>query len=547
MNEPIRVFESMISGIINSPSNTPTEIISLRANYKTDVLQWLTYELDKSLFLQRAIQIGKIELVQEFLELGADIDFISNDCSPLQIALINNKTKIAMLLLTYGCNLHTRTDNSTELFLVAQHLESTDTNTASIIQKLLQMGVDYNHESNGKIALDLVDTELNPDLTTIFQENQSVTRLPESGYDQIIPTSSEAANQAGFKLMTYYIARINSTFPTKTKTIIDWTVDKEPKTGVKHKGLWVETEGIQSMTAANIAKFRDNHILQKIHQIPAETCIFDATASCGADTFSFLYNFQGMVISNELNLNTFKCLKHNVSLFKSMLDYKLHRFRLGNACDVLEPSSTLERDLFEKIQLMYIDLPWGGSSSSFSDEQQTYRHETAIMLKITNNKNETTNIDNFVMQCFAAQSQLLYVVLKLPLNFDRNIVVKLINAKFMVNCYRIFDEKGGGSQKILRLTMDNFQEKMIFAVITRSSVVQSLTYEKCLFCSSKRSNMPAEGPLLCRSALQEGKFVENTNVPNYPLYHKEYQKRFTTDFWMSISDKIDDLIQFLYL
>lgn len=568
----IIIFESKLLSILGS-RNEEQDIIDLRKLYVTDVLNWLKHEIDRGNFLHAAITKGKKLLVQELIELGANVDHMSTgDSEPLSCldtAIKNNKLDVALLLLKYKCKMHKREKNETELFLVAQHCDHDNPLTKAVIIDLLKCGVNYNEMSTYHKTAEQTISDDDDEMIKLFKSCQNTQQIVSSEYERVIATSDDPGNRAQFKLKNFYIARIEKYFRSKTFVQPDWLVQEtkieeeingqiitrfEPILD-DSSGFWVESEGIQSLTAANIATFRDKFILQNLHKFPADTVIFDATASSGADTFSFLYNFQGPVISNEMHDYIFKMLHHNCAIFKKTMDYKSHRCRLGNAFDFLESVNPTDNNIFDSVQMIYIDLPWGGNFKALvpddvAAEEASYTTEQNLMLQIMDNGQNKHDLDQFILDCFKKRPNLKFAVLKLPKNFDRRLIINLVAGGLKAKCYRIFEEKYNRNKPTLRsLNLSNFDEKMIFAVVEKSQTAEACVIETPLFTSTYRNDLPEYGNSTCRAALERGEAGEQTSLSGYPTYHQNHRDKVSRmsvhkQFWFMLNQKLECLLEF---
>jgi hypothetical protein len=535
-------------------SSEENSIREIRSCLRGDVLLWIKNNIDSLFLLHKAVNLKKNDILKELIELGANIEELHENLSILQAACQKGNTEGALLILKYKPQLRQNADGNTELMLLVLN-QQTETKTSELIKKLLECGTNLN-ESNksGKTAMDIASDAMKP----VLESNQSVSQLAQIGYEQIIKTSSANAEQpltAQYKLKNFYIPRFLETFKPRYKIGINWYVDDQL---TPDSGFWVESEGIQSLTAAHIASFRNEKILTLERKIPANVVILDGTASSGADTLSFLYNFKGTVISCELEDYTCKMLDHNSRLMKKMLylDHTLHRTRLGDVQDfVKDQLSSIDNELFETVQMIYLDLPWGGNFQQFVPELQgkekehSYKSELDIMLKVGN-----TNLDEFVAKCFEKRSNLTHAVLKLPMNFDRKMIQNLWGKNFTVHCYRIFEQRIESKHKRHNsLKAEDFQEKMIFAVVEKSSSANNTQHEIPLFLSrfSHQIHHKNGTPSLITD-FQNGLAAANekTTCPGYPLYRDWWIKRkqilmSASPFWYNLNEKLEFILQFL--
>lgn len=535
-------------------SSEENSIREIRSCLKGDVLLWIKNNIDSLFLLHKAVHLKKNDILKELIELGANIEELYENLSVLQTACQKGNTEGALLILKYKPQLRQNADDNTELMLLVLN-QQTEAKTSELIKKLLECGTNLNQSNtSGKTAMDIASDAMKP----VLELNRNVSQLAQIGYEQIIKTSSEEAKQtltAQYKLKNFYIPRFLETFKPRYNVGINWYVDDKL---TPNSGFWVESEGIQSLTAAHIACFRNEKILTVERKIPANVVILDGTASSGADTLSFLYNFKGTVISCELEDYTCKMLDHNSKLMKKMLylDHTLHRTRLGDVQDfVKDDLSSIDNELFETVQMIYLDLPWGGNFQQFVPESQgkekehSYKSESDIMLKIGD-----TNLDEFVAKCFDKRSNLTHAVLKLPLNFDRRMIQNLWGKNFIVHCYRIFEQKNESkSKRVNFLKAADFQEKMIFAVVERSSVANSTQHEIPLFLSRFSTSINYKnGTASLISDFQSGSQATNekTACPNYPLYRQWWAEKMkslqaASPFWYNLNEKLEFILQFL--
>jgi len=204
----------------------------------------------------------------------------------------------------------------------------------------------------------------------------------------------------------------------------------------------MDEQASYSITAAHIAKKRDREILMGRHGIPQDVCIFDGMACVGGDSLSFMCNFEeSVVISNEYDMNRYNYLFYNMELVRTQLSrYRgAQMSRLGNVLDFWN-GDTDNKKIFEKCNALYLDPEWGGVG---------YQYTKEISLSINDHP-----LDECVLDAFNASKKLHWVILKLPCNYDKNQIMRIIaKLKLFANSYKFVVHN---------------KEKMVFVVLERA-------------------------------------------------------------------------------
>jgi 16S rRNA G966 N2-methylase RsmD len=131
--------------------------------------------------------------------------------------------------------------------------------------------------------------------------------------------------------------------------------------------------------------------MKKYNKIPENITIIDCTACVGGDTITFC-NYFDIVIPIEIDKDRYHHLIHNINMYKLNNAYPI----LGNCIDIIP-------NIKRKIDVVYIDPPWGGS---------LYKTKQNLELKLGDIKIEEIIIDLF------EKINVILVVLKLPKNYN---------------------------------------------------------------------------------------------------------------------------------
>jgi hypothetical protein len=210
---------------------------------------------------------------------------------------------------------------------------------------------------------------------------------------------------------------------------------------------------------------RDEDILLGRHGMPRSLTILDGLACVGGDSLSFMYHFaDGLVISNESDPIRHRFLVHNLDLVRQQLGRRAtQRFRLGSVLDMWENGEggarLADASLFRQCDALYLDPEWGGVG---------YRDAGSSLHMEIGGK----ALDCCVSDAFRASYRLRWVVLKLPCNFDREQICRVLDSD---NSPRMDPSavtglssvrSGGFAVRSYRILLQG-KEKMAFVVIER--------------------------------------------------------------------------------
>jgi len=129
--------------------------------------------------------------------------------------------------------------------------------------------------------------------------------------------------------------------------------------------------------------------------------ILDTTAGIGGNTLSFA-NFFDKVIGVEFNKKRFNLLKNNIE------NYTFTNIDIYNN-DFIKLFDTL----VEKIDVVFIDPPWGGPG---------YKYDNNLIIKISDI--ELSDICHIISNYSYNNNKIKLIVFKLPYNFD---ILEIIN------------------------------------------------------------------------------------------------------------------------
>ena len=192
--------------------------------------------------------------------------------------------------------------------------------------------------------------------------------------------------------------------------------------GLNLEGFHMDEQATFSVTVASIAKLRDQEILMGRHRMPQNLKILDGMACVGGDSLSFMYHFMGgQVISNEFDPLRHQFLLRNMDLVRSELGRRsaAQRSRLGSVLDMwaVDEGGSQKADLllFRSCDVLYLDPEWGGLG---------YREAgSSLHMQIGG-----IPLDVCVLDALHASHRLHWVVLKLPCNFDREHISRIIDS-----------------------------------------------------------------------------------------------------------------------
>lgn len=353
-----------------------------------DVRCWLksgglnTYDGNVSL-LHYSADTGRDRMLRELLELRADPNAQRRDHNretPLHLAVVNRHQACVELLLQHGAKPSSKdSTGSTPLHMVARLVE--DEQTFAIAGLLLQHGADVaTKDAKERNAIDVASEK---------KKTRTMRRI-QSFHGTAI--SYEPLPLDG--KVKYYVDEWKRVFQL---SLPSFHMDKQ---------------ATYSVTAAAIARYRDLEILQKTHHIPSDATILDGMACVGGDTISFMRHFSsGTVISNEYDHARFAFLRHNVAHVESQLqqnkqDFAHQRCRFGSVLDLWNAGAdAADSELFQSCDMLYLDPEWGGMN---------YSQTSDLSLSIG-----TVPLDQCLRAAIESPARPRWIVLKLPMNFDR--------------------------------------------------------------------------------------------------------------------------------
>jgi len=152
--------------------------------------------------------------------------------------------------------------------------------------------------------------------------------------------------------------------------------------------LMINTEGVYSITPYKCANTMSQIIFNLFKT--EDITIVDSTSNVGGNTISFSKKFNN-VISIEKDVNTFLMLKNNIRIYE--LDKKVKLYN-GDCLKIIP-------NLSEKIDVIFIDPPWGGKS---------YKKLKSLYLSLSD-----INIVDVVktLSCYSKK-----IAIKIPFNFN---------------------------------------------------------------------------------------------------------------------------------
>jgi len=158
---------------------------------------------------------------------------------------------------------------------------------------------------------------------------------------------------------------------------------------------------IAGIIATNIVRY---------DKLLCDVSIVDATACIGGDTLTFCSMF-GYVFPIEENVERFDDLCTNLKLYDCKSAYPMH----GNSMEIIPK-------IQRKIDVIYIDPPWGGSS---------YRNHETLELTFDNKE-----LHVVIHELFDLKKDTKIIALKLPINYDFDKLTEKIGKKYNVKIYR---------------------------------------------------------------------------------------------------------------
>ena len=165
------------------------------------------------------------------------------------------------------------------------------------------------------------------------------------------------------------------------------------KNGVNRNNLMVDYECVSYVTIPKDSDHISKSIVNKMKKYnnsPKDITIIDSTACIGGDSITFC-NYFGIVIPIEIDEERYRQLIHNLNLYNLNNAYPV----LGNCIDIIP-------DIQRKIDVVYIDPPWGGSD---------YKKKEKLKLKLGDN-----DLDQMIK--YLLSNSIKLVVIKLPKNYD---------------------------------------------------------------------------------------------------------------------------------
>jgi len=230
----------------------------------------------------------------------------------------------------------------------------------------------------------------------------------------------------------------------------------------------MDEQATYSVTVASIARIRDEDILLGRHGIPRSVTILDGMACVGGDSLSFMYHFSdGLVISNESDPVRHRFLTHNLDLVRQQLGRRCaaQSTRLGSVLDMWGDSdgginiADASLSSFRKCDALYLDPEWGGTG--YRDAGRSLHMEIS-----------GKPLDACVCDAFRASRRLRWVLLKLPCNFDREHISRILDSddsqRLQLSALTVgaSTARGGLNVSSYRILVRG-EEKMIFVVIER--------------------------------------------------------------------------------
>src|SRR5579872_2009402 len=181
---------------------------------------------------------------------------------------------------------------------------------------------------------------------------------------------------------------------------------------IKYTSLKITPEGYYSISRP----FIGNEIIRIMQDILSKDAmlkytITDVCGGNGGDSINFCtyYKFTNIIESNPLHC---KVIKHNLKV------YELDNYQMY--CNLYD-------EVYDKIiqDVIYIDPPWGGPK---------IKNMTTVNIKLG-----SINIHQLVNHLATTFPTLLYIILKLPPNFDLIQYNRYIDKKIKVSVYNIYD------------------------------------------------------------------------------------------------------------
>lgn len=126
---------------------------------------------------------------------------------------------------------------------------------------------------------------------------------------------------------------------------------------------------------------------------PSNLLLWDMFGGIGTDTINFAKYFS--ILTTEIDQNTFKLLKHNIT------QYRISNVNLMNinCLDIIDKITT---------DIVYYDPPWG---DNYNSKINTFDFNT---LNITNSKNETFSYVKIILKIYNTITK--KIIIKSPLN-----------------------------------------------------------------------------------------------------------------------------------
>jgi hypothetical protein len=154
------------------------------------------------------------------------------------------------------------------------------------------------------------------------------------------------------------------------------------------KNLWINKEGIYSISSRNLMSDVLELIEKYTKQELSSLVITDATANVGGSVITFALHCK-MINAVEIDKKTAEILTHNVAC------YNLQKFVNIKQTDYLQIMNDLQQDV------VFIDPPWGGPD---------YKNATKLHLTLSGKDLQE------IIQMYKIAPKL--IIIKVPVNFD---------------------------------------------------------------------------------------------------------------------------------
>jgi 16S rRNA G966 N2-methylase RsmD len=175
--------------------------------------------------------------------------------------------------------------------------------------------------------------------------------------------------------------------------------------------LSTDDVGLYSITSLRNAKIISEIIKSYFLTNPKDLTITDATAGLGGNVLSFSEHFKS-VVAVEKDSQRFHMLEKNINLYRKENGSLYSNIVLMNK-DYLEVMTRIDQDI------IFFDPPWGGRGYK--------EHEYMELL---------LGPQNIVNICNMLEKRAKLIAIKVPINFNFNSFIKLINNK-KINIYKL--------------------------------------------------------------------------------------------------------------